>query len=255
VHWVTAEDCLFLRPLLAGFLERALLTSPWRSGLQDLDHDAVAEAARRLVEEEPMTFRQLGLALAERWPGRDPATLAQLARAREPLVQLPPRAVWGRTGQVVVTTAEAWLGRPLDPAPDPAGMLLRYLAGFGPASGMDAQNCCGAPGRPWGRARCCTPRPGAGGRGSARWRTGWATGSSASGRRAGASSSACPTRPGPTRTRRRRSGSCPSSTTCSCPTPTAAGSSTTRTGGGSPGSPAPTRATCWSTGGWPPCGC
>lgn len=143
VHWVTAEDCLFLRPLLAGFLERALLTSPWRSGLQDLDHDAVAEAARRLVEEEPMTFRQLGLALAERWPGRDPATLAQLARARVPLVQLPPRAVWGRTGQVVVTTAEAWLGRPLDPAPDPERMLLRYLAAFGPASVMDAQTWCG----------------------------------------------------------------------------------------------------------------
>src|SRR5690606_17144241 len=139
VHWVTAEDCLFLRPLLAGFLERALLTSPWRRGLQDLDHDAVAEAARRLVEEEPMTFKRLGVALAERWPGRDPATLAQLARARVPLVQLPPRAVWGRTGQVVVTTAEAWLGRPLDPAPDPERMLLRYLAAFGPASVMDAQ--------------------------------------------------------------------------------------------------------------------
>src|SRR5690606_34635411 len=83
------------------------------------------------------------LALAERWPGRDPATLAQLARARVPLVQLPPRAVWGRTGQVVVTTAEAWLGRPLDPAPDPERMLLRYLAAFGPASVMDAQTWCG----------------------------------------------------------------------------------------------------------------
>jgi hypothetical protein len=143
VHLVTAEDCRLLRPLHDEFLERALLTSPWRTGLDDLDLGAVAAAGRALVEEQPLTFRELGVRLAERWPDRDPATLAQAARALVPLVQLPPRAVWGRTGQVVVTSVEHWLGGPLDGPLDGGAalddMVLRYLAAFGPASVMDVQ--------------------------------------------------------------------------------------------------------------------
>jgi Winged helix DNA-binding domain len=139
VHLVTAEDCRFLRPLHAAFLERGLLTSTWRTGLHDLDLGAVVAAGRALVEEQPLTFRELGVRLVERWPERDPATLAQAVRALTPLVQLPPRAVWGRTGQVVVTTAEHWLGAPLDESAALDEMVLRYLAAFGPASVMDVQ--------------------------------------------------------------------------------------------------------------------
>jgi Winged helix DNA-binding domain len=139
VHLVTAEDCRFLRPLHDGFLERGLLTSSWRTGLADLDLGAVTAAGRALVEERPLTFRELGVRLVERWPDRDPATLAQAVRALAPLVQLPPRAVWGRSGQVVVTTAEHWLGGPLDDGAALDEMVLRYLAAFGPASVMDVQ--------------------------------------------------------------------------------------------------------------------
>ncbi len=139
VHLVTADDCLFLRPLHAAFLRRALLTSTWRTGLQDLDLDAVAATARSVIEAEPLTFSRLGTRLAEEWPDRDPAALAQAARALIPLVQVPPRAVWGRTGQVVVTSAEHWLGRPLDQSAALAEMVVRYLAAFGPASVMDVQ--------------------------------------------------------------------------------------------------------------------
>ena len=42
---------------------------------------------------------------ARRWPTPARNLLA--------LVQVPPRGVWGRRGQVTVTTAESWLGRPL----------------------------------------------------------------------------------------------------------------------------------------------
>ena len=139
VHLVSAADCLLLRPLHAEFLARGLLTSSWRPGLTDLDLDDVVAAGRDLLEEQPLTFRDLGIRLAERWPGRDAQALAQVVRARVPLVQLPPRAVWGQAGQVVVATAEHWLGRSLATDATLDDMVLRYLAAFGPASVMDVQ--------------------------------------------------------------------------------------------------------------------
>jgi hypothetical protein len=139
VHLVTADDCLFLRPLHAEFLARTLMTSSWRRGLTDLDLGPVVARGRVLIEEQPLTFKDLGDRLTETWPDRDPATLAQVLRALVPLVQLPPRAVWGRAGRVVVTTAEHWLGRPLATDATLDEMVLRYLAAFGPASVADIQ--------------------------------------------------------------------------------------------------------------------
>ncbi|UKS25767.1 winged helix DNA-binding domain-containing protein [Paenibacillus sp. HWE-109] len=66
-----------------------------------------------------------------------------IASGALPLVQVPPRGIWGSSGQAAHTTAEAWLGRPLAEGPDLAAMLLRYLAAFGPASVKDMQVWCG----------------------------------------------------------------------------------------------------------------
>ncbi len=51
--------------------------------------------------------------------------------------------MWGHSGQTAYQTTEHWLGRPLDPAPDPARMAERYLAAFGPASVADLQTWSG----------------------------------------------------------------------------------------------------------------
>ena len=139
IHVVSARDCLPLRGLVQPVLDRGLRGS-FGKQLAGVDAAAVAAAGRELVEAEPMTFGALGERLAERWPDHPPAALAQAVRAHVPLVQVPPRAVWGRSGQSLHTSAEHWLGAAAaaDPAsPTLAGLVTRYLAAFGPATARD----------------------------------------------------------------------------------------------------------------------
>jgi hypothetical protein len=142
IHLVSAADCRYLRPLVQSVSDRGLQAAFGRY-LAGLDLDEVAGLGRRLLETKPLTFAALGQALTEQWPDRNANALAQAVRARLPLVQVPPRGLWGRSGQVAHTTAESWLGAPLDAHPDPDQMLLRYFGAFGPASVMDAQTWCG----------------------------------------------------------------------------------------------------------------
>jgi hypothetical protein len=145
IHLVTARDCLTLRPLLQPVQERGFQSAYGRF-LAGLDLAEIAAAGRALVDEQPRTFQQLGDLLGERWPDRDRRALAQTCRALLSLVQVPPRGLWGTSGAAAHTTAEAWLGRPLDPDPSPDDLFLRYLAAFGPASYQDAQNWSGLTG-------------------------------------------------------------------------------------------------------------
>jgi len=61
-------------------------------------------------------------------------------------VQVPPRAVWGRAGQALHTSAEQWLGQPVETVRQPprspglaelGDLVTRYLAAFGPATARD----------------------------------------------------------------------------------------------------------------------
>lgn len=141
IHTHTADDCLTLRPLVQAARERELYG--FRHGLAGVDLDRLTAISRELVETEPRTMKQLREALLLEWPDADPLALAIAARCRLPLVQVTPRGVWGRSGQVALTTAEHWLGRPAEPAPAPDATVLRYLAAFGPASVKDMQSWAG----------------------------------------------------------------------------------------------------------------
>lgn len=142
IHLVTDADSLGLRPLVQPVIERST-NGAFGRRLAGLDRAELAAAGRALLEAQPLTFSELGRRLAERWPDRDPAALAQAVRAALPLVQVPPRGLWGRSGPIAHTTAEAWLGRPLDATPSLEQLVLRYLAAFGPASVRDVQTWSG----------------------------------------------------------------------------------------------------------------
>ena len=171
VHLVDAGDYLRFRPLYQPLLARHLAGN-FGKNLIGVDLAELAAAAADLLGQTPLTRVELGARLAPRWPDHDPASLAYAASHLLPLVQVPPRGLWGKPNhRAAFMLAEAWLaGRdlsaspdplrdpdlPRDPSaspdpsrgPDPAPMsqstileqlVLRYLAAYGPASVADAQ--------------------------------------------------------------------------------------------------------------------
>ncbi|MGI8626262.1 MAG: winged helix DNA-binding domain-containing protein [Geodermatophilaceae bacterium] len=141
IHLVTAADALALRPLSQLPIERSTLGAFGRH-LRGVDRAALVATARGLVDERPLIASELGRRLAEHFPGHDPDGLAQGARAWIPMVQVPPRGVWGRSGRPLQAALESWLGLPLNPMPVDR-LVKRYLTAFGPATVRDMQAWCG----------------------------------------------------------------------------------------------------------------
>jgi hypothetical protein len=146
IHLVSAADCLVLWPFTRALADRTFSNTSFARSAAGVDADEVLALGRQLLEERPLPPKELGLRLAERWPGHDPVSLAMVVRYRLPLVQVPPRGVWGKTMRTTNTTAEAWLGQPLGSDPDREAIVRRYLAAFGPASVADMRTWSGVAG-------------------------------------------------------------------------------------------------------------
>ncbi|MEV0679270.1 winged helix DNA-binding domain-containing protein [Actinosynnema sp. NPDC050436] len=138
IHLVTAADHARVEPVLRAMVRRRFTSSPFRAVLTGLDPDDVACESARLLAERPRTRPELGRALAERWPGLDAESLGHAATYLLPVVQLPPRGVWGRSGRAVWADAAQRIGA-LGDQEDLTGFVRRYLAAFGPATVKDVQ--------------------------------------------------------------------------------------------------------------------
>ncbi len=146
LHLVTARDALRLRPVIDPAIQRAFRTgSPFLRRLDGVDLDELVAFAGRLLADRPRTRKELGGSLAERWPERDPTDLSYAATYLLPLVQVPPRGLWRRSGPSAFTTVEAWLGSPPDGEAAPDHVIVRYLAAFGPSTVGDVQAWSGLP--------------------------------------------------------------------------------------------------------------
>ena len=230
LHLVTADDCLLPTSAdAAGARRRARPPSRLRPRRWlGVDLTPVLDFARTFLAERARTGTELRDAFAARFPDLDAPALAYACRNRLAFVQVPPRGVWGRSAQVTSTTAEAWLGRPLD------------------RRSLDRRRRAPLPRRVRsgdGRRRLvvvAADRDARGGRAAAAAACGPSSTSGA------ASCSTCPTRLVPIPTRRHRRGSSPSTTTCCCRTPTGP-VSCARTGAASRGPPAPSTAPCSTT--------
>jgi len=136
---VTAEDARSLWPVVRPVFARAWSHSPFRKDLPGIEVDEILDAARPMLD-ETLTLTELGRRLEARWPGRSPASLSYAARFLLPIVQVPPRGLWGRSGQARWRRLDSWTGKEGGERPDATtvgDLVLRYLAAFGPATPAD----------------------------------------------------------------------------------------------------------------------
>jgi Winged helix DNA-binding domain len=144
VHLADTADFVAFRPLF-GPLMAAGLRANYARRLTGVDLDALAVQAAGLLATRPLTRAQLARELAAAWPAAEPMALAYAVTYLVPVVQVPPRGIWGKNAQATWTTAESWLGEPIGPAKPEAvdALVLRYLAAFGPATVADIQTWSG----------------------------------------------------------------------------------------------------------------
>ncbi len=158
VHLVTADDALAWRSRHDAMLLQRLL-GVYRAELAGVDLGALAVAGRELVAHDPSTLPAAGRVLAERWPDVPPRVLGEAVSVLVPLVQVPPRGLWGQAGPASSVALATWLGRACEPpspdGEDPVGetLVLRYLAAFGPAATVDLRAWSGLAGLPPAVAR------------------------------------------------------------------------------------------------------
>ena len=146
IHLVSPDDALAFRPLIQPVLERGFRGSPFGRAVAGRDMTDVMAAGRELVEATPRTGPEMARVLSERFPDVPTDSLAYVVSYLVPLVHVPPRGLWGRTGPVARASMEAWLGRPLASSPSVDELVLRYLAAFGPATVQDMRAWSGLTG-------------------------------------------------------------------------------------------------------------
>jgi hypothetical protein len=146
LHLVSADDYAAIRPAVRSVLERQFASSAFARELEGLGLDRVLEAGRALLGGKPLSRAELAPLLAQRWPKRDPTSLAYAVTHLVALVQVPPRGVWGESGAARWTTAESWLDRRLSSDRQSDELILRYLGAFGPATVADIQAWSGLTG-------------------------------------------------------------------------------------------------------------
>lgn len=138
LHLATSQGATVLWPLMQPVLARAWSSSPFRKDLPGIDVVEVLAAARPFLA-EPRSVPELGAHLALRWPDVPAASLAYAARFLLPIVQVPPRGLWGRTGRPRWQDLATWTGTPEVEVSgaDVTALVRRYLAAFGPATPAD----------------------------------------------------------------------------------------------------------------------
>lgn len=141
IHLMTAADAGAIRPIVQPVLDAEVKAHPDARQVMDQPFDDALAQGRAWLDESPRTPAELRARFTEAQPDRHAAGLAYVCRTHLPLVQVPPRGVWGKKGTVRLAHLDTWVGHP-PPTTTLDEVLLRYLAAFGPATPGDATAWC-----------------------------------------------------------------------------------------------------------------
>ena len=137
-HLSTAADFGWLRATVQPAATRQARTG-FGKDLPGVDLDELAAVAARLLGDGTARTRsELGVALAVRFPG-PPNSLAWTAHFLVGMVHPVPSCVWGTWRNRGATPVALPSPTAHGSAADPARMVRRYLAAFGPAGVKDVQ--------------------------------------------------------------------------------------------------------------------
>lgn len=140
VHLVVAQDYEFLFQSTYSLHLRGINSTSAAHWVPREHHAAIAAKSEDLLSSRAMTSAEIGNALQADWPELASGSLARVVRFLLPLVQTPPRGVWGAKISSLPswTLPEQWLGKEVSREQQPAHeMIRRYLHAFGPASAAD----------------------------------------------------------------------------------------------------------------------
>lgn len=137
IHLFSAADYAQFRLTMQPVLDGGMQALGDRA--EDLDAAAVLQAAQNLLTGEPRPFNDIRALLQEQFPQADDRALGLMVRMGLPLVLIPSDHRWGHAANAAFGLAGEWLGALRNEPDSLAGLVRRYLAGFGPASVSDAQ--------------------------------------------------------------------------------------------------------------------
>jgi hypothetical protein len=136
VHVLTADDALQLRGWVQPALDRVSATNQTSRPANHLTTAQLDAVVGPFLGDGAKPHTEIGKVLAEAYPDVPEVALRHVTRERLPLLQVPPRGLWKRSGGVVYAYVDRYLGRPFAEA-DVEELVLRYLAAYGPATAAD----------------------------------------------------------------------------------------------------------------------
>ena len=136
VHVLTPDDALTLRPWVQSALDRVSASSAQNRPAAHLTNETLEADVRRIVDGEALPIGELSARLGEVHPDVPEPVLRHVVPERVPLLQVPPRGLWKRSGGVIYALADDWLARPFAEV-DLPDLVRRYLLAYGPATPAD----------------------------------------------------------------------------------------------------------------------